>query len=388
MTAENRPVIEVVDTPAAFERMRAEWDALLERSGLPTPFLTHDWLWSWWTTVGSGRELFLITARSPAGELVALAPLVISRRHGLRVAELLGTGLSDYLYFVFGDAPERVVDELVQMLVRHRRRWDVIALQVLDDGPVGLPEIMAAAGRQGLRAHHRVYEVAPYLTVRGTWEEFVATRPKKFRYMLREREKRFGALPGARVRRLEAIEIDEGLADTLWAIEHRSWKARAGTSPQLDPAVREFYREFLRRFARRGWLQAWLAEIDGRPVAYVLTFLFAGRVMLYATSYDEAYAQPAPGVLLLQRSIQDAFKQKALEYDFLCGNELYKTRWASDERRVLQIVLSRWTPRSLAGEALAYRLRWTFARSNRLRALKTRLVGLGVRLGRQSSDAT
>lgn len=386
MTSRIQARINVVADAAGFEGLKPEWDGLLERSGATSPFLTHEWQWSWWKALGDTRQLFIVTARDQGGQLVGLAPLMIERTWGLRIVKFIGTGLSDYPGIILANGDSAVLDGMLRVLLAHRRQWDLAELQLPDDGAVSLGEIQRAAARYRLPVHHRVYEVAPFLPITEAWEDFVKGSPRKFRYALREREKRFFAEPGVAVRRLDSVDITRALTATLWGVERHSWKVAAGTSPLRRPAVREFYAEFLSHFARRGWVQVWLAALNETPIAYVLNILYRGRVFLYNISYNRQYASLAPGLLLLQRAIRDAFDQKAVEYDFLRGDELYKNRWATSKRKVFQIVLHRWSPASFLSYLLVYRCRWWMARSARLKALKLWFVGAKACLASDGED--
>jgi len=181
--------------------------------------------------------------------------------------------------------------------------------------------------------------------------------------------------------------VNGALIEPLWEVEQRSWKARAGTAMLRSPLVRDFYRVMLAEFGQRRWANVWLAHIGGRPVAYLVTFLFRGRTYLYTLSFDAEFNKLAPGMLLLQESIRVAFDEHATEYDFLCGDESYKERWAQDQRRVLQTLLVRRTARAWLGSFLVYRARWALARSKRLRAVRLRIIEWRSRLRTETNES-
>ena len=261
-----------------FVALRAEWEDLLTRCPRATPFQTFEWQWSWWTALGHGRRLFIVTVRESGGALVALAPLMISRRSGLRVVEFLGTGLSDYLDVIVAGPPEGMVGHVFDHLLRHRAWWDVACLQTPDTALASAGEVRRVAAERGLRVRCRVYEIAPFLAIGGTWDDFVKGKSKKFRYALRERLARFAAQEGATFRRIEGADVDADLAAPIWEIERHSWKAHAGTAPMRSPRVREFYGQMLAAFGTRGWAHVWLAYLRERPIAYVLDFVFEEKV--------------------------------------------------------------------------------------------------------------
>ena len=79
--------------------MSEEWDALLERSGGPEVFRSHDWMSAWWEVFGGEGEPSADRGRRPtgtypgrAGALRRAARGARSRAHRVRRLELMGTG--------------------------------------------------------------------------------------------------------------------------------------------------------------------------------------------------------------------------------------------------------------------------------------------------------
>src|SRR5580658_10208990 len=81
--------VEAITDFDSFIRLKPAWDQLVEESRIGHPFLTHDWICSWWESFGAGRTLTIVTVRS-GGELVGIAPLMISQTkiYGIPVREL------------------------------------------------------------------------------------------------------------------------------------------------------------------------------------------------------------------------------------------------------------------------------------------------------------
>src|SRR3954462_1952867 len=95
--------VERLSDPGAFRALREEWSELLTDSPSNAPFLTWEWLHTWWTHLGGRRELFVLAVPA-SGRLVALAPLTRRRQWAagivpLGVLEMLGSDrlCSDYL---------------------------------------------------------------------------------------------------------------------------------------------------------------------------------------------------------------------------------------------------------------------------------------------------
>src|SRR5690606_12126623 len=94
--------VERVSDAARFGAMRGEWNELLADSRSANPFLTWEWLHTWWKHFGAGPTLHILTVRAgEGGRLVAAAPLRVAGGplSWLSRLEFLGTGAagSDYL---------------------------------------------------------------------------------------------------------------------------------------------------------------------------------------------------------------------------------------------------------------------------------------------------
>ena len=82
-------------------------------------------------------------------------------------------------------------------------------------------------------------------------------------------------------------------------------------------------------------------------------------------------ARSLSGLVLLARSVSDAFAEGLSEFDFLRGNEGYKGEWARGERWTVQLRFWRGTRGRLARTALSAAM---FARETFKAALPQRAI--------------
>ena len=78
-----------------------------------------------------------------------------------------------------------------------------------------------------------------------------------------------------------------------------------------------------------------------RPVASVYGVVHRGKFLYYQSGYDPAWGNKSVGLVLLARTVQDAYAEGLQEFDFLRGNESYKAQWARAERWTIQMRLWR-----------------------------------------------
>jgi CelD/BcsL family acetyltransferase involved in cellulose biosynthesis len=159
-----------------FAALRTEWTELLASSSAESPFLTWEWLYSWWGHLRESRELAIVTVRD-SNHLVAIAPFCAARRTMpfLRRWELMGTGLagSDYLDVIvrrgFETQALRVVADTVRThnVALHLRHLKADSF---------LSTLMPPLTATGWTVRDIADGVCPYIPLDGhTWDSFLAT---------------------------------------------------------------------------------------------------------------------------------------------------------------------------------------------------------------------
>ena len=65
--------VDVVSNTTELAALRSDWDRLVDRMEVPSPFMSWDWTLAWWETFG-GRKQMRVAVMREAGELVGIAP--------------------------------------------------------------------------------------------------------------------------------------------------------------------------------------------------------------------------------------------------------------------------------------------------------------------------
>jgi CelD/BcsL family acetyltransferase involved in cellulose biosynthesis len=115
--------------------------------------------------------------------------------------------------------------------------------------------------------------------------------------------------------------------------------------------------------------ELWTARVKGTLVAFALVLLARRTRYYYLPSFRAEH--PGIGNLLLVTLLRDSFQSGIAEFDFLQGDEAYKTKWATAERHAHQLVAAGGGLRG-AGALAAVRGRWWLAGSQSLRRLRAR----------------
>jgi CelD/BcsL family acetyltransferase involved in cellulose biosynthesis len=341
--------IETLRDYESFLRLEPKWNELLERSRLPYPFLTHEWVRTWVECFGGGRRIFVLVVKARS-EVVAIVPLMVRPgwMYGLPVTRLqsIHNVYSERFDFIVEGPSEEIYRAIWRHLIERGPRWHVLELrQVPASSPtLGHLSEMAAADRYPTERWHS--SDSPYVEMNGSFESYFSTLDRKHRSNLRNRLGRLSRLGDVE---LEMIDGEDRVAAALaegWALEAAGWKGKAGTAIECLPRVRAFYDAFATRAARRGWLRLYFLKVGGRRIAFSYFLCFSNRMFLLKPGYDPVYAPFSPSTVLCSMVLRESFERGIQEFDFLGINDGWKQRWSHTTRPHEWLFIFRPGPRS------------------------------------------
>ena len=158
---------------------------------------------------------------------------------------------------------------------------------------------------------------------------------------MRRREKWIERQPGVAVSCARAPHEVAAATERFIALHRARWSAEGGSDGLGDERNEAFHREAVQLLAEAGKLRMYTLFAARRPVASVYGVVHAGKFNYYQSGYDPNWASRSVGLVLLARTVQDAFAEGLQEFDFLHGNESYKRDWARGERWTIQMRLWR-----------------------------------------------
>ncbi len=330
--------------PSALEALAGEWNTLLDRAATRVPFLRYEVQSLWWSSLGGGEwpsgELWLGTSRDERGVLQGLCPLfqpggpqTDGRLH------LIGSfEISDYLDLI---VPAQRSAELARALLSAIEAEPSVAGLDLYNLPEASPTLHAletAASERGWQSARQRLQPCPVVSLDGGWEAYLGRLDKKQRHELRRKMRRADE-SGSDVRlRLVSPQDDvQGQGEAFLGLM------------ALDPTKASFLTEGMRAYFLGltqaafdcGCLHLAFLEVGSDPAAAYWSFDYGGRLWVYNSGLNPAYASLSPGWVLLGRLIQWAIEHGRSEIDFLRGDEGYKFRLGGVERSIYRLTLTR-----------------------------------------------
>ncbi|WP_171116480.1 MULTISPECIES: GNAT family N-acetyltransferase [Streptomyces] len=299
------------------------WERLYRRCGTATPFQSHTWLHSWWTSYGRPGRLRLVLVRD-GGELRGAAPLM---RVGPPLPRLvpLGGAISD-----FGDVllDDEYADRAAALLAE---ALSAAARTTLID----FREVRPGSAVERVHEHWR----GPRRRVRDSlclelpavpMEGLVARLPGGKAQRVKSKLRKLNAL--GVVRRIAAPDEAGTALRRLLALHRLQWQGRRVTPEHL----RERFAEHLVRaggaMVRAGDAVVTEFLLDGEVVAVDLTLLsprLAG-CYLYGVHPLLREVKADIAVMLLDASARHAATGERGTLSLLRGDEPYKHRWCPE----------------------------------------------------------
>ena len=338
--------LDIVRTKEEFAGLSKEWNELLDISASHVPFLRHEYLYTWWQTLGGGEwphgELLIITARHEDDSLAGIAPLFHTQNRDAKAAIMfLGSvEISDYLDLIARpDNLDNFVEALYNRLIQSDvPDWDLLDFyNILESSPT-LQSMQTSAEKAGWEYAQENLHHCPFIPLPGEWDEYLAGINKKQRHEIRRKIRR--AESDERSIRWYIVDdeknLDEEMEDFLQLMAQDQEKQAFLTGvmrTQMSAAVRAAFRE--------NWLQLAFLEIDGNKAAGYLNFDFGDQIWVYNSGLDFEYASLSPGWVLLAYLLRWSNENERKTFDFLRGDEQYKYRFGAVDRSVVRVQVTR-----------------------------------------------
>src|SRR6478735_11872258 len=312
-----RLVVQEHRSPESFEELQSEWRAL--EAYAATPFATWDWAVAWWAQLreeklGVTDSLSIRSVRTLQGRLVAVAPMLISRRPSvgpIRVRQLQFFGADPNITEQRGllALPEwegEAHRALLDYALNHGGDWDSMLLS-------GVPVSLSLGALENSPDFQWQGKTTDYtLALPASWDLFRAGLPRNIKESLR---KCYNSLKRDRLDfRLEIAERVDAVEPAL----ERFFQLHAARAKLKDTTrhndvfstaeAREFLKDVCRRFAARDALRIFQLVIAGKVVAIRIGLIAGDTLYLYYSGYDPDFAQYSVMTTTVAEAIQYGIK--------------------------------------------------------------------------------
>jgi CelD/BcsL family acetyltransferase involved in cellulose biosynthesis len=330
--------VEVVTDYQTFIELEPAWNRLVEEANIEFPFVRHEWIRALWDCFDHGGTLNILIVRE--GERpIAIAPLMRDqvRMYGIPVRRMRGISnvYTERFDFILSGRPAECCAAIWAYLSEHAHDWDVLELRQLPADSDVIGHLPRSEIQRRLLLAEWVSTESPYIPVRQSWETYFSSLKKGHRANIRKSQQHLEASASAPLDLDVVVSNDRLDADVEEAmnLEAVAWKDEGGTAIRSHQDSREFYRQILQTAGERGWLRIYFLTLGCKRIAVRIALLFRNRVFMLKSGYDPEYAAHSPGHLLCHKILDEAWRLKFDEVDFLGNRERWKLNWSRDLRR-------------------------------------------------------
>jgi len=317
----------------SFRQLQIEWRAL--EAYAATPFGTWDWAVAWWAQLreeklGVTDSLSIRTVRTQEGRLVAVAPMLISRRPSLgpiRVRQLQFFGADPNIteqrgLLALPGWQGQAYRALLDHALEHAGDWDCMLLSgVPVDLDFGAPQRSPDFEWRGQTADYT-------LALPSSWDAFRAALPRNIKESLRKcynSPKRDGLEFRLEVAdKLDAVEPALPQFFQLHAARAQLKDTIAHNDAFATQEAREFLKDVCRRFAERDALRIFQLRHGKRVVAVRIGFIAGDTLYLYYSGYDPEFAHYSVMTTTVAEAIQYGIKHRFSKINLSTGKDFPK----------------------------------------------------------------
>lgn len=346
----------------AFATVKDDWQRLFAVAAA-SPFLSWEWMSTWFKNFGENKVPLLFKVYHD-DTLIGILPTFLESKTVLgmkfnRLA-LMGedVGGADYLDIICRPADAATASTAIfQHLNRPdiKNRFDVICLKNLSGRSVTVNLLKDLYEQENVkydRCSVSVAAVCRQIDLTLGWE--VIIKRSKFANRFKQNLKKLEKMPGFEFcSATEPSELEKAFERFLYLHEKR-WQTAGGSELSGHPRLISFQRQLMSALASSGLIRFDELWVDGkcRSSTYGLD---DGKIFYcYNVGYDLDFSHLSVGTIALGLSVLSALKRGNVSYDFLRGDEKYKSYWSNSHTELLNLSFSRNTLPVFAHEALGY----------------------------------
>ncbi len=323
-----------------FQDSRNEWTRLVLSMRMPSIFCTWEWIDSWRRSFGAAYKLLFLYIYEK-NELIGILPFALKL---MKIEDGVVPGRAitfcgsnelhpDHMDIIAAEVKAGLCAKAaLDYLFSDLRSWDVMHLSHLSENSVLLDYIRANSDAYSTGIQQ--VSIAPFIPTNQfafEFEKYLMSLSRNKRHDLRRRNKKLTIEEGIR------YETDDPFANpdcisTLFALHKRRADSKMIETTFQGKQLQEFHEDIARSFHQNGWLAMRVLKKENRTVASLYCFTFAGKVFAYQCGIEPAWEPKGVGSVVIFNLLEESFRTRLMEFDFLRGGEDYKGTWTNHSR--------------------------------------------------------
>ncbi|MGE0224313.1 MAG: GNAT family N-acetyltransferase [Acetobacteraceae bacterium] len=333
--------IVVRNTDSDVARLWPQWRELYNRVGR-SPFQNPRWHRLWWEHIGSAGNWRPYTVAAYRGDdLVAVVPLAVNWTRGIRQLEWAGISFFDYPDLL---AEHHVDVEFLWHAITCLGGFDVARLRDVRADGQSFPALKLLS-REAARSSP-VYAIELEHGSGQAWYETLSKRSRANHAASLRRLERIGTTSLRQVTDVSAVPG----AIRLLVEQKREWAEKRGLENELSERSQRFLECLALQALSDGNLHLSMLQSGNETIAMHFGFVSQDGFYYYLPSYHPGFAAMSPGRVHLVEMVKWAGDNGYRRFDFLRGEDQYKSLWGREARELHDFTLPRgWVGRIATG---------------------------------------
>jgi CelD/BcsL family acetyltransferase involved in cellulose biosynthesis len=284
----------------------------------------------WWKHYQqSNSVLHLLVVRDAQEQIRGIAPFYLQTTllQG-KVLRLLGGGevCSDYLTVLTRPQDHAAIAQTIaNWLVSHPGAWSRLDLSGTKQDDLALNSLTKSMLAAGCTATTRPDANCWRTELPKNWNDFLvglsSSRREKIRKIIRR------AASKTTITEVRSLGDLQTVFPILIDLHQKRRNSLEQSGCFASPRFAAFHADIAEQMLRDNRLRLRCLYLDGTPAAVEYSFLGSDTLFYYQGGFEPALAEHRPGWLCFALALQSAIEQGYRTFDFLRGDEGYKSSW-------------------------------------------------------------
>ncbi|MFC1863536.1 GNAT family N-acetyltransferase [Thermodesulfobacteriota bacterium] len=247
---------------------------------------------------------------------------------------------SDHLNLILAKGFEKgILSAIFTFLNENLMLWDVLRLTDIPYESKFL-EVLPLVMNNKYKVHNH-YTVCPYIDLGSNWEEILASFDSKIKNIIKRKGKKFSKLEKSSFYEADLKNDFKKNISEFMRLSKLRFSMKNMISPFIDKKFINFHINIIREHAKERKARIYFLMAEGKVIAGIYLLYHNGVVYYYQSGFDPAWDRISPGTLLFNYSIENEWKEGMSEFDFLRGDESYKSLWTKHKRINVSVTIFR-----------------------------------------------
>ncbi len=313
--------IRIIQNESDFISIKESWNAIASE-----PLQSWEWNYWWWKHLAQHNPLRIFAAYQK-GIVRGIAPFFVESRHGEKCLRFLGSGktCTDYLQIIAQD--EIKIEFCFAIANEIQNNLDRVSLVELE-GVAGTDydQLFCERLNDSFWRYDQQLASTWVVDLPKTWDEFAAGRHKSLRRKIRKAEKRYKSGQANVESTRDELGFEEAF-DLLAELHQKRFVSKGKRGVFSDARFKDFLKNATRALSEKGHAEIIVCRVDGQPIVAHLYLNGSNGPQMYQSGICDQSMHLEPGHLLFTHTVHRAIDEGHSTFDFLRGDEHYKSLW-------------------------------------------------------------